>query len=326
MSFHHLPNTMKSKSLLTHLAAVAAVILTGLSVARAANFTGIFAFGDSLTDTGNTSLATGGALPGASYFNGRYSNGPVWLENFAGYIDLPTPTPSLAGGSDFAFAGAFTQTGGQVPTIAQQAGLFVSGGGTFLPTDLVVVWGGANDFLLGGQTDPTVPATNIAGVISTLAGAGARNFLVPNLPDLGDTPELLATNNAAAIMGASLLSQGFNASLFSQVDALAANLGLNICTLDIYAIGQDLKTNPGAYGFTNTTQSALLTGNAASAAEYLYWDTVHPTARVHDIFAQRAATMCFIPEPGTAVCAVLAAAALGFPRKRASRNLPRAAA
>jgi outer membrane lipase/esterase len=315
---------MKSNSLRFHFAVVAAVLLTGLSVARAAIFTGIFAFGDSLTDTGNTSLATGGALPGASYFNGRYSNGPVWLENFAGYVGLPAPTPSIAGGRDFAFAGAFTQTGGQVPTIAQQAGLFVSGGGTFLPTDLVVVWGGANDFLLGGQTDPTVPATNITGVISLLAGAGARQFLVPNLPDLGDTPELLATNNAAAIMGASLLSQGFNASLFSQVDTLANNLGLDIWTLDIYSIGQELKTNPGAYGFTNTTQSALLTGNAANAAGYLYWDTVHPTARVHDIFAQRAAGL--VPEPGTALFVLLVVAGAGLRRKRVCPSWSQAAA
>jgi phospholipase/lecithinase/hemolysin len=315
---------MKSNSLRFHFAVVAAVLLTGLSVARAAIFTGIFAFGDSLTDTGNTSLATGGALPGASYFNGRYSNGPVWLENFAGYVGLPAPTPSIAGGRDFAFAGAFTQTGGQVPTIAQQAGLFVSGGGTFLPTDLVVVWGGANDFLLGGQTDPTVPATNITGVISLLAGAGARQFLVPNLPDLGDTPELLATNNAAAIMGASLLSQGFNASLFSQVDTLANNLGLDIWTLDIYSIGQELKTNPGAYGFTNTTQSALLTGNAANAAGYLYWDTVHPTARVHDIFAQRAAGL--VPEPGTALFVLLVVAGAGLMRKRVCPSWSQAAA
>jgi len=189
---------MKSNPLFLRFLAVAVVLCSGISAARAALFSGLFAFGDSLTDTGNTSLATGGALPGASYYNGRYSNGPVWLEDFAGYMAMPAPSPSLAGGRDYAFAGAFTQSGGQVPTIAQQAGMFLGAGGTFLPTDLVVVWGGANDFLLGGQTDPSVPATNIAGVISTLAAAGAPHFLIPNLPDLGDTPELLATNNAAA--------------------------------------------------------------------------------------------------------------------------------
>lgn len=283
--------------------------------ATAALFTGIFAFGDSLTDTGNTSLATGGANPGAAYYNGRYSNGPVWVERLAAHLGLPAPTPSLTGGRDYAWAGAYTQTGGFVPTIAQQAAGFVGNGGTFLPTDLVVVWGGANDFLLGGQTNPAVPAGNIAGIISTLAGAGAKTILLPNLPDLGDTPELLSTGNPAAILGFSQLSAGFNFSLYSQIPFLETSLGINIVELDIWSIGKELKNNPAAFGFTNTTQSALLTGNAANAGEFLYWDTVHPTSRVHDIFAARAAGP--IPEPGTTVILFLFGTGTLLRRRRA---------
>ena len=296
------------------IAAAAVLFLSTLSGARAALFTGLYAFGDSLTDTGNTSLASGGASPGAAYFNGRYSNGPVWLEGMATYLGMAAPTPALAGGRDFAFGGAYTLSGGQVPTVAQQVGMFTGGGGTFLPTDLVVVWGGANDFFLGGQTNPVIPATNIAGIISTLAGAGARNIMVPNLPDLGDTPELQGTNNSAAILGASAWTSAFNASLYSQVDALAANLGLNILKLDVYTMGKQLKANPGNYGFSNTTQSALLTGNAANAGAYLYWDTVHPTARVHDIFAFNAAVAA--PEPGSAAVLLFAGAAATLRRRR----------
>jgi outer membrane lipase/esterase len=303
---------MKSHSISIRLAAAAVALFYSVSSATAALFSGLYAFGDSLTDSGNTSLATGGASPGAAYFNGRYSNGPVWLEKFSGYMGLGTVSPSLMGGRDYAFAGAYTQTGGQVPTIAQQAGMFIGGGGTFLPTDLVVVWGGANDFLLGGQTNPAIPAGNIAGVISTLAGAGARNFLVANLPDLGDTPELLSTGNAAMIGGMSFLSQGFNLSLDSQLDTLRQTQGLNIFELDVFSIGKELKANPGAFGFTNTTQSALLTGNAANADAYLYWDTVHPTARVHDIFAQRA----IIPEPCSVVLLLVAGLAACQGRRR----------
>ena len=284
----------------------------------AAAFSGIFAFGDSLTDTGNTSLASGGASPGASYFSGRYSNGPVWIEHMAGYLGMPAPVNSLSGGRNYAFGGAYTSTGGSVPTLAQQAGMFTGGGGSFLPTDLVVVWAGANDFLLGGQTNPNIPANNVLGIISTLAGAGARNILVPNLPDLGDTPALLSTGNAAQIGGATLLSQGFNAALSSGLNNLRQSLGINLWELNVYGIGKDLKNNPSASGFTNTTQSALLTGNAANAAEYLYWDTVHPTARVHDIFGVRAAELVSTPEPGSAILVVLGVGACSFRRTRAT--------
>jgi outer membrane lipase/esterase len=257
-----------------------------LPATAAGLFTGLYAFGDSLTDTGNTNLATAGALPGAAFHSGRYSNGPVWLESLAGHLGLAGPTPSLTGGRDHAWAGAYTLSGGSVPSISQQAANFVGKGGTFLPTDLVVLWGGANDFLLGGQTNPAIPAGNLAGIISTLAGAGAKTILLTNLPDLGDTPELLFTGSAAAIAGFSQLSAGFNFSLYSQITPLETSLGINIIELDVFGIGKELKTNP-AFGFTNTTQSALLTGNAANAGQYLYWDTVHPTSRVHDIFALR---------------------------------------
>ncbi len=38
-----------------------------LPATAATIFTGLFAFGDSLTDAGNTNPATAGALPGAGY-------------------------------------------------------------------------------------------------------------------------------------------------------------------------------------------------------------------------------------------------------------------
>jgi len=307
---------MKMRRSAIQLTVVASLWLSA-SISQAALFTGIFAFGDSLTDSGNTSLATGGAMPGASYYNGRYSNGPVWAEKLAGQLALPGFSASLAGGNDYAWAGAYTQTGGSVPTVTQQAAGFIGAGKTFLATDLIVVWAGANDFLLGGQLDPTIPAGNLAGIISTLAGAGARNFLLPNLPDLGDTPELISTGNAAAILGFSQLSMAFNASLYARIPDLESSLGIDIIPLDIFGIGKDLRNNPPTYGFTNTSQSALLTGNAAAADQYLYWDTVHPTARVHDIFASQAyLALCACPEPGSATVIVVSITGMLLQRRR----------
>ena len=303
---------MKLRFFTLQITALAALCF-GPASATAALITGIFAFGDSLTDAGNTSLATGGALPGAAFYKGRYSNGPVWVENLAGRLGLSALTPSLAGGTDNAWAGAYTLTGGSVPTIAQQAAGFVAGGGKFLPTDLVVIWGGANDFLLGGQTNPAVPAGNVAGIISTLAGAGAKTILLPNLPDLGYTPELLSTGSPGAILGFSQLSAGFNLSLYSQIPGLEASLGIDIVELDIWSIGKGLKKD---LSFTTTTQSALLTGNAANADQFLYWDTVHPTSRVHDIFGLRAFEALGVPEPGTTVILLIVGSGLMLRRRR----------
>lgn len=303
---------MKFPAFALNLALLGALCGAPITASAAVVFSNIYAFGDSLTDTGNTSLASGGAYPGAAYYNGRYSDGPLWIETMAGNLGLAAPTPSLAGGNNFAFAGAYSATGGLVPTISQQITMFTGGGGFFQSTDLVVLWGGANDFILGGQTDPNIPAANILSLIPSLAAAGAKSILLPNLPDLGDTPELLATGNALAIAGFSQLSLGFNQTLAAQIPGLEASLGIDIIPLDIYAIGKQLRNNPSAYGFTNTTQSALLTGNGANAAGYIYWDGVHPTSRVHGIFAQG------IPEPGSMLLLCFAGAGWATRRHRAA--------
>ena len=87
------------------LGAVLVVLATGATLAHADP--GVVVFGDSLSDTGNLFAATGGTNPIPPYFNGRFSNGPVWVETLAASLGLPV-NPSLLGGTNYAFAGAVT--------------------------------------------------------------------------------------------------------------------------------------------------------------------------------------------------------------------------
>src|SRR6516165_6857452 len=94
--------------------------------ARAAHadpISAIVVFGDSLSDVGNTYIAAG--IPPAPYYQGHYSNGPIWIEQLASKLGIAAPTPSLLGGTDYAFGGAETGTGMSpkgVPNMLTQVG------------------------------------------------------------------------------------------------------------------------------------------------------------------------------------------------------------
>ena len=88
----------------------ALAVLAGLSLAapaQAVDYSGLFAFGDSLSDTGNLLTLTG-TQPVAPYSNGRFSNGPVWVQDLSTSLGLGPVTPSLLGGNDYAYGGAQT--------------------------------------------------------------------------------------------------------------------------------------------------------------------------------------------------------------------------
>jgi phospholipase/lecithinase/hemolysin len=298
-----------------HLTAALVALTAALAIPAdaASSITGIFAFGDSLTDSGNVYAATAGAEPAAPpNFEGRFSNGPTWVEMLAiDHLGLPPMSHSLAGGNNHAWGGSWTGGGGSVPTLVQQVGGFTSGGGSFGPGDLVTVWAGANDFFFG-PPDPTIPVGNIGTALDLIAAAGGRKVLVLNLPDLGQTPAAQA-QGAAAMAGLSSLSQAFNSMLAGTVSDRRNTLGIEIFELDVFAIDQDLKANPGNYGLTNTTDSALLSGNAAAASSYAYWDSVHPTDSVHSVFALEAAN-AVVPEPSATL--LLGSSAFLIARRR----------
>ena len=112
------PDALSQPSQLSFIANdVASALASAVPVAPTmappgAPFSAIYAFGDSLTDGGNDSLATAGLVPMAPYADRSFTNGQVWVKDLAQDLGLPALNPSLAGGTDFAYGGAET---GQTP-------------------------------------------------------------------------------------------------------------------------------------------------------------------------------------------------------------------
>jgi phospholipase/lecithinase/hemolysin len=191
--------------------------------ATAAPFSSLFVFGDSLSDVGNISQATFGTTPGQYYSNGRFSNGPVYAESLATGLGLPTLARSTTGGNDFAYGGAQTTgTGGFeglfIRDIDEQVTQFLSSR-TANATSLFLIFAGAND-LIGGQTNMTVPINSLANSINRLVTAGARQFLVFNLPPLGSTPRY--NGNPTTRDQYNTRAQQFNSSLATMLGGVQA--------------------------------------------------------------------------------------------------------
>jgi phospholipase/lecithinase/hemolysin len=304
-----------------HLAWIAVLALTMLGTSlRAGDITGIVAFGDSLSDVGNTYLADG-IPPSPPYYQGHYSNGPIWLEYLANSLGVAAPTPSFAGGTDNAWGGAETGNGPSfegTPDIGTQISTYLASN-TLSSTQLITIWGGANDFLNGGVTNPAVPVANLISEITTLAAAGGKQFLVPNLPLLGDLP---ATNTLPQANRDALnsLTLWFDSRLYSQLNQLQGELGITIHQVDIDSIFQNIIANPGAYGLTNVTDSAIADGNL-SGQGYLFWDTVHPTTVIQELIGD-AAFATVVPEPSSLTLVLIAAPLLLAWRRRAAFTSP----
>jgi phospholipase/lecithinase/hemolysin len=284
--------------------------------ASVTQYTELFAFGDSLSDTGNISIATSGQYPGSNYAPGRYTNGPnttpatagpfgVWVEQLAAKLGVADPQPFLAGGTNYAVALAMTGSNG-LYNITDQVNYFLAQNLlSASPTALYTVWGGANDFLLGNNTPGTAAsvADSLYSNIQTLAGKGAKDFLWVNLPPLGLTP--------AGVSNSGTLEQevlAFNQQWAADVAKLQGQ-GINVTGVDVFNLFLQIAPNPGAYGFTNITDPAQgLSG--VNPNNYLFWDMEHPTTAGHALVADLAyndLTASPVPEPMS-----LAATALGL--------------
>ena len=277
-------------ALLAVCVAISLMVLTPL--ASADSFSAVVVYGDSLSDNGNLYALSG--YPPPPYYAGRLSNGPVGVEQLASRLGAPL--------YDFAFAGATSGIGNYIDGGTQTAsGTFglpgmmaeLAGSGAILSsplasTGLFVVWGGANDFLIGGS--PSVAVADIDLIVAKLLSVGATHILVPGMPDLGLTPDYLGVTSATAY------SQQFNG-------LLQASLPSGATYVDTFNLLRQVDADPGAYGFTNVT-SACFTGLSvcSNPDQYLFWDGFHPTTAADAILASEfASSAAPVPEPSSIV-------------------------
>jgi thermolabile hemolysin len=259
----------------------------------------IIIFGDSLSDVGNVYNITKGIYPpNPPYFQGRYSNGLVWVEYIASQLAVNSKQTT-----NFAYGGATTVKVGSygIPGLLGQVSNFQSAQSQVQSqansNALYIIWAGANDYLYGA-TNTTMPAENLAMAIQSLSQIGAKKILVANLPDLGNLPHTRNSSNSSILTAS---TNSHNLSLSKSLDVLRKKFGSNteIIELDANSLYKEAIFNPAKFGFTNVQEACL--NNLTSCDnpdKFLFWDGIHPTTAGHRILAEAALSklenqMCF---------------------------------
>ncbi len=268
-------------------------LLVFASIGHAAPFDDIVVFGDSLSDNGNLLFIDNQPKPDpAIYFEGRFSNGPVWVEYLA---DTAHFNVSL---SDRALGGA--QSGGVIGLMTQIDGYIATTGPSLSDTALFVIWIGGNDFFNGDGNFQSAVG-NIRDALERLVDFGARNFLVVNLPDLGLIPDELGTPESPLATDFTL---NFNADLAARLEIFrAAHPEVILYEFDAYALFTTIRNDPAAYGFTNVTDPSpnFDVPDNFDGAGHAFWDGKHPTTAMHAIMADHvfADVNAQVPPPDT---------------------------
>jgi thermolabile hemolysin len=186
--------------------------------------TRVVIFGDSLTDSGRLKERLR-IFPAKPYWIGRFSNGPVWPEYLAMGTGLGVQNHSYGGASAAAHEAL---PGANVYARTRELGQFFASGTIELQIDdyiertlsagrieradttAFLIWAGANDYISKEPVTGLITTflnspegesgykavveraiTQLAKHVRTLYGAGARRFVMLDLPDLGRTPIVL---------------------------------------------------------------------------------------------------------------------------------------
>jgi phospholipase/lecithinase/hemolysin len=235
-------------------------------------FEALFVFGDSLD-----------ATSGGPYWQGRWSNGPMWPELLSTNLGLPYRASNnrAAGGATSA------QILSQVRSLAAPANA---------ASALFVVDVGHQDFL--GKSDYLsfsnalrTATLNLSNSVVECSRKGARAILLLGMWDPNRSPRLARLTTDPVLFRAR--TQEINTTLMTMAGQLSeSDPDLRLWWLDLFPIFDAMVLHSDHFGFARTDLGALEDPELIDKSyegpgqEYMFWDSSHLTAKGHALLAQ----------------------------------------
>ncbi|AEI35377.1 MULTISPECIES: SGNH/GDSL hydrolase family protein [Francisella] len=278
----------------------------------------IVVFGDSLLDNGNIMKTLD--IPGKPYHNGRFSNGLVSTEVLAEILAKDQKTQEIKH-KNYAIGGALTH--GANPSsllkfhsfsVSDQVARFENEEGRFANDDLVIVNGGANNFMFMVYNEiPYINlmpkfrvARDLSKIVRKVIKMGAKNIILWNIPDVTRAPgyKEYLSNWVGKFFKSYLktnvnLQNGLLRNRVAELQMLFPNVNLKL--FDFFTLLNDCIDSPRKYGFENVTDACIDSYGGADSLgniqydidilgdpeKYLCWDYCHPTAKANKVVANR---------------------------------------
>ncbi len=292
--------------------------IAGHAAAEECRNSDLLIFGNSLSDTGNAFVLSTQVNPGCGptppnppYFQGRFSNGPNWVDYTSQNLDVNV--------QNFAVGGAFSNGQniydppfGVYPMggLFQQIGRFEAVDGKISSHQNVVLEIGNNDFLRVLQIGPSAAnftlttlqvLQDIGGTIPVLQDLGAERIIVWNLPPLGDAPlfnnpvfglqntglnavynqvaESYNENLLSVVRSSNLLAEGHKTAYYFDVNSVFGDIRQDFINEGVNPVTTLYASN---LGICSPTAIPLV----APGTETIFMDQVHPSTEAWRRFAR----------------------------------------
>ncbi|KAJ1919319.1 hypothetical protein GGI16_004761 [Coemansia sp. S142-1] len=281
----------------------------------------LYVFGDSLSDVGTLKQLTLGLVPPNSYWQGRFSSGPVWNEYLAKLLDYNLYNKAIGGStSDNKHSTLIDVLNINIPSTQDQINFFKFTNPLYIldgtrSKDIVVLEVGPNDFfaelnnLVSGALSVNsfidILSNTVVSQLEQLRKAGFKNFIVANLAAIQYTP-YAGQHNARALAATTV--NAYNQQLAVKANAWARSAsGLGFFAVGdiggfvestinspavISALGLADIANPCIEGINTDSIGGLLASimncsnnpSCPDASKHYFFDPIHPNERVHRLY------------------------------------------